>query len=1037
MGVLNETVNTLRDESFAKMEAIQKIKKSQLNDYIANLKSQLRIVKDDPYVKTALTEFDRAFEAGGDSVNSAAWRNLEKKYDERMEDIMVDFGWYDFFLIHVDGDIVYTVAMESDLGMIIPDSSLADSPLGDAFFKAQKITGEEVAVGDFAPYEPSGGVPGAFMMAPMRNNSGKLLGYAALQIPLDKINHIMLLREGMGETGESYLVGQDLLMRSDSYLDPVNHTVDASFANPELGKADTEAVRLALSGIEGKDVMIDYNGNPVLSCWDIIDVGSGVQWAMLTEIDVAEAFSPKDEEGTYFFEKYVNAYGYYDLFLINPDGYVFYSAAQESDYQTNMVNGKYYSSGLGKLVREVLEVKEFSFADFEPYAPRNDEPAAFIAQPVLHQGDVEIIVALQLPLDGINNIMQERTGMGKTGETYLVGEDLLMRSDSFLDPENHTVIASFANPNLGSVDTEAAREALAGNDDEKIIIDYNGNPVLSAYMPIEVFGHTWALIAEIDQAEVNAPVRSMVMIILVIGVAMAVIVALIALFIGVSISNPLVKGVAFTKLVADGDLTQELNITQKDEVGMLAEALNRMVGNLRNMTLQILDGSSEIASSSEEMSASAQQLSEGAQSQASTLEETSAAVEELSASVEQVSGHAQSQSSAVEQSVSNMDQVQKSIDEVSTTLDNVSGIAKESVEKSKSGAETVGKAVDAINLISESSDKIAGIINVISDIADQTNLLALNASIEAARAGEHGRGFAVVADEVSKLADRSASSTTEIEALIKESTKNVKDGVELAQESRTSMEEITEGAQKSADMITNLAAALEQQVKAVKELSGAVDNINEMSQSISAATEEQTTNSKQVSKAIEDVNEITQQAASAAEEMAASTEELSGMAQQLQSLVSQFKVEGGDKDVKALPGAKSGKRAVPKVDKREKNTTPAALPVEYTAQTGGEKNVEKQNCWEFKKCGREKGGAKVIELGECPASSETMTDGVNSGDNAGRTCWAVAGTLCGGKVQGSFAHKMYNCKACEFYKIVTKEEGRDFDSGNDYLRKAG
>ncbi|KKK62743.1 hypothetical protein LCGC14_3001280, partial [marine sediment metagenome] len=365
--------------------------------------------------------------------------------------------------------------------------------------------------------------------APMRNNSGKLLGYAALQIPLDKINHIMLLREGMGETGESYLVGQDLLMRSDSYLDPVNHTVDASFANPELGKADTEAVRLALSGIEGKDVMIDYNGNPVLSCWDIIDVGSGVQWAMLTEIDVAEAFSPKDEEGTYFFEKYVNAYGYYDLFLINPDGYVFYSAAQESDYQTNMVNGKYYSSGLGKLVREVLEVKEFSFADFEPYAPSNDEPAAFIAQPVLHQGDVEIIVALQLPLDGINNIMQERTGMGKTGETYLVGEDLLMRSDSFLDPENHTVIASFANPNLGSVDTEAAREALAGNDDEKIIIDYNGNPVLSAYMPIEVFGHTWALIAEIDQAEVNAPVRSMVMIILVIGVAMAVIVALIAL----------------------------------------------------------------------------------------------------------------------------------------------------------------------------------------------------------------------------------------------------------------------------------------------------------------------------------------------------------------------------------------------------------------------------------------------------------------------------------------------------------------------------
>ena len=93
----------------------------------------------------------------------------------------------------------------------------------------------------------------------------------------------------------------------------------------------------------------------------------------------------------------------------------------------------------------------------------------------------------------------------------------------------------------------------------------------------------------------------------------------------------------------------------------------------------------------------------------------------------------------------------------------------------------------------------------------------------------------------------------------------------------------------------------------------------------------------------------------------------------------------------------------------------------------------KLNCWQFKKCGREPGGAKVAELGICPASTESSINGINSGKNGGRACWAIAGTLCGGQVQGSFAQKTVNCIKCEFYKLVVKEEGPNHESARNIL----
>jgi len=368
-----------------------------------------------------------------------------------------------------------------------------------------------------------------------------------------------------------------------------------------------------------------------------------------------------------------------------------------------------------------------------------------------------------------------------------------------------------------------------------------------------------------------------------------------------SITGPLARGVQFAQIISGGDFTQHLDVHRGDEVGVLVDALNAMGVRLNAMAGTIRDNASQVASSSEQINASSVRLAEGAQSQASTLEETSASVEELTASVEQVAQHARTQADAMERGAATMSAVEHSIHQVTESLAGISELASRSVQNAAEGGRAVQEVVSGINRIAESSDKIGGIVSVISDIADQTNLLALNASIEAARAGGHGRGFAVVADEVSKLADRSAASTKQIAALIKESGSQVARGVETANGSRAAIGRIQEASQQVQGMIGELSASLTRQIAAVRELSTSLTSVREMSQSISAATQEQSLSSRQVSVAVENVNEITQSAAGAAEEMSAATAQLAAMAQGLQGMVAQFRISGHKDTVPPAP----------------------------------------------------------------------------------------------------------------------------------------
>jgi methyl-accepting chemotaxis protein len=509
-----------------------------------------------------------------------------------------------------------------------------------------------------------------------------------------------------------------------------------------------------------------------------------------------------------------------------------------------------------------------------PYVP--------VAAPIRRPGTDKVIGVLVNDLGAaFADRLVSKIKIGTTGYAFILDERGVVIG--FPDKSKLFVTNFLTSPGISNL-----AKLMVGGKNGVDDYTFSGQDMTGGYAPVKLTGWSVSLTLPISEymATVN-DIRNIAVLVTAIALAFAV---LILVFFVRSITKPLSQAVDYAKLVADGDFTRQLNIHRKDEIGALTGALNDMVERLKEMIIQIRDASLHVAGSSEEISASAEQLAAGTQSQASTLEETSASVEELTASVEQVSDHAQSQAASVEESTSNMRQMQNSVEQVSKTLANVSSSSQESMSKAESGVDAVKEAVDAINNISKGSEQIAGIINVISDIADQTNLLALNASIEAARAGEHGRGFAVVADEVSKLADRSSSSTKEIEKLIKESMKDVNSGVEIAQAALTSMNEIISGARSTNEMVGALSADIEQQISGIREQTKATESISEMSQSISAATEEQTANAKQVAKAIENVNELTQQAAGAAEEMSATTEELSALAQQMQRIVELFKL---------------------------------------------------------------------------------------------------------------------------------------------------
>ncbi len=512
------------------------------------------------------------------------------------------------------------------------------------------------------------------------------------------------------------------------------------------------------------------------------------------------------------FKHFMKEYGYYDIFLMHPvNGDIFFTVVKEPDFATRV-------SGIESSLRDVWEKAakgKFAISDTKPYKPSDDAPAQFVAVPIIESARVVGVLAFQISIDAINAIMKERTGMGKTGESYLVGEDFLMRSDSYLDPRNHAVISSFANPEKGKADTEAVRRALKGEKKSKIIIDYNGNPVLSAFQPLSLNGFKWAILSEIDLAEVEEPVVDTRNKIIATGLVILLVSIIIFLFfINRSIINPIKSLRELVGAVAKGDLTRSVAVKSYDEIGEMISLNNDMTKSLGDIVETVIRSSSDIASASEEMSSSSQGMSQGSSEQASNVEEIASSLEEIGTTIAQNTDNAKRTNEVAKMAAIN--------------------------------AEKGGKAVkETVMAMKEIADKI----NLIDDVAYQTNLLALNAAIEAARAGEHGKGFAVVAGEVRKLAERSQVASREIGELAKKS-------VELADTAGGLLDEIVPSIQETSNLVEDITVASEQQASGIDQINNGMDQLNQITQQNASSSEELAATSEMLSSNAAQLQEI-------------------------------------------------------------------------------------------------------------------------------------------------------------------------------------
>lgn len=633
------------------------------------------------------------------------------------------------------------------------------------------------------------------------------------------------------------------------------------------------------------------------------------------------------------FQKFIRENGYSDMYLIGISGEVLYSVRKEDFFGVNLMSRQYNSTNIFKMYLDLKEkgVKPDTtiISDFDLLGD-SKLPTAYIASPVFSKitgGEPIGVLVLRVSNANIAEIMSQRTGLGETGETYLVGEDKLFRSElRFVNELNvKSAVLNAVTPD----ESTATESALEGNMGTDIIEEgYLKKPVLSSWAPLLIQrptsnnprGVKWAIVAQISLDEVLKPINKAKNFAYIVFVVIFIIAVMVAVVISGGLTGQVRRIMDLFNEIGLGNFEARGKVLSRDELGTMTNTLNTMLDNLvpllqtreerdsmQASVMKLMDEVSGLAVG--DLTARAEvttditgAIADGFNTMAEQLSvvvrDVKAATLKLSATTTEVSSTAGNMVETSEEQAVKVSDAMASVSELvsaaRTVAENAAkslNVSTQSTVDAKDGSKAVedtNKAMEAlrdnvqetaraIKRLGESSQEIGNIVQIIDDISERTSILALNASIQAAMAGDAGRGFAVVAEEVQRLAERSTNSAKQIDTLIK----NIQDEIN---EAGTSMDESIQRVVEGSNLADNA-------YKKLQEIEAVAEKLSGLIQSISNAAEEQSVVSEVIAVTMEEVGDISETTAQATKQTSDSMKELAQISDELRTSVEIFKVD--------------------------------------------------------------------------------------------------------------------------------------------------